>query len=242
MRSMFSRKLPLWYQLSQILRSEILGGQLAPASQIAPEVQLAKRYGVSVITVRQALKSLEADGLISRHRGRGTFVSPTLRTRKELQLIGSVETIITQQWSEETLVLEQSLMPVPPALAPLFGAHGEVSLFRRLRREAGAPFSYALNYVLPEYGNQMDPEALRRYPMLKILRDVIGVKLKHVQISAEAQLASHEVAQLLEVELLSPVLFFSGMVYDERDRVVDVPWIYYRADRFKFTVDLDVSG
>src|SRR3972149_11837490 len=96
MRSMFSRKLPLWYQLSQILRSEILGGQLAPASQIAPEVQLAKRYGVSVITVRQALKSLEADGLISRHRGRGTFVSPTLRTRKELQLIGSVETIITQ--------------------------------------------------------------------------------------------------------------------------------------------------
>ncbi|MFQ5848018.1 MAG: GntR family transcriptional regulator [Candidatus Methylomirabilales bacterium] len=238
---MFSRKLPLWYQLAQILRAGILGGQFPPASRVAPEVRLARQYRVSVVTVRQALKSLEEEGLISRQRGRGTFVNPECPPRKELKLMGTVETVIAQQFSEETIVLEQSLISVPPHLAPLFGAEREVSFFRRLRQEQGAPLSYALNYVVPQYGHQIPVGALRRYPMLKILRDVIGVKLKEVQISVEAQVVPPEVAKPLEVDLLSPILFFSGIVYDQRQRVVDLDCIYYRADRFKFTLDLEVS-
>ncbi|HET7875618.1 MAG TPA: GntR family transcriptional regulator [Methylomirabilota bacterium] len=212
-----------------------------PGSRVPPEVQLASQYGVSVITVRQALASLGEEGLISRHRGRGTFVTPDPHPHKELRLMGSVESVIAQQMSEETEVLEQSTAPVPPKLAPLFGADREVSFFRRLRRERGMPLSYALNYTLPEYGSQIDAKLLRRSPMLKILRDILGVKLSHVQISIGAQRATQEVAQPLDVDVFSPVLFFSGVVLDQRQRVVDVAWIYYRADRFTFTLDLDVS-
>ena len=111
----------------------------------------------------------------------------------------------------------------------------------RLRRERGEPLSYALNHVLPEYASQVDAALLRRYPMLKILRDVLGVKLSHVQMSIEAQRATQEIGGALGVDVMSPVLFFTGVVFDQRQRVVDVAWIYYRADRFTFTLDLDVS-
>jgi len=47
--------------------------------------------------------------------------------------------------------------------------------------------------------------------------------------------------QALGLDVLSPVLFFSGVVFDACQRVVDVAWIYYRADRFTFALDLDVS-
>jgi GntR family transcriptional regulator len=237
----FDRKLPLWYQLAQILRTGILSGEPGAGARVAPEVELARQYAVSVVTVRQALKSLEDEGLITRQRGRGTFVTSDLHPHKELRLMGSVESVIAQQISEETEVLEHSIVRVPDRLAGLFGPEREVSFFRRLRRDRGVPLSYALNHVLLEYGSQIDPKLLRRSPMLKICRDVIGVKLSHVQISIEAERATQEIAHALGVDVLSPVLFFTGVVYDQRQRVVDVAWIYYRADRFTFTLDLDVS-
>jgi len=238
--SVFNRNLPLWYQLSQMLRSEILGGQLAAGDRVPPEVELARRHGVSVVTVRQALRALDEEGLISRQRGRGTFVTPGPHHHKELRLIGSVESVIAQQYSQETDVLEQSVVPVPPALARYFGDERELCFFRRLRRDQGMPLSYALNHVLPEYGSQIDATMLRRDPMLKIMRDILGVKLSDVQISIEAQRATQDIAGPLGVDVFSPVLFFSGVVLDMRRRVVDVAWIYYRADRFTFTLDLDV--
>ena len=87
-RSVFNRNLPLWYQLSQMLRSEILGGQLAAGDRVPPEVELARRHGVSVVTVRQALRALDEEGLILRQRGRGTFVTPGPHHHKELRLMG----------------------------------------------------------------------------------------------------------------------------------------------------------
>ena len=236
---MFNRKLPLWYQLAEMLRTDIGAGQLPAGARVPPEVELARRHEVSVVTVRQALRSLQEEGLISRQRGRGTFVSPDRHPRQELRLMGSVESVIAQQFSEETEVLEQGLAPV--SLGGVFGAEREVGFFRRLRRERGEPLSYALNHVLPEYASQIDAALLRRYPMLKILRDVLGVKLSHVQMSIEAQRATQEIGDALGVDVMSPVLFFSGVVFDQRQRVVDVAWIYYRADRFTFTLDLDVS-
>ena len=232
---MFNRKLPLWYQLAEMLRTDIRAGQLPAGARVPPEVELARRHEVSVVTVRQE------EGLISRQRGRGTFVSPDRHPRQELRLMGSVESVIAQQFSEETEVLEQGLAPVPASLGGVFGAEREVGFFRRLRRERGEPLSYALNHVLPEYASQIDAALLRRYPMLKILRDVLGVKLSHVQMSIEAQRATQEIGDALGVDVMSPVLFFSGVVFDQRQRVVDVAWIYYRADRFTFTLGLDVS-
>ena len=72
----FSGSLPLWYQLAQSLRTAILSlGQDGP-TRLPTEVEFARHYGVSLTTVRQALGSLAADGLITRHRRRGTFVNP----------------------------------------------------------------------------------------------------------------------------------------------------------------------
>lgn len=239
---MFDRRLPLWYQLAQMLRGEILAGTLGAGERLPPEPALARRHGVSVVTVRQALRTLGDEGLITRHRGRGTFVTGGPHHGQELRLLGSVDAVIAQQYSEQTEVLERATVPVPPALARHFPDETEVVFFRRLRREGGRPLSCALNWVVPEYGRQIDAARLQRDPMLKILRDTLGVKLSDVQIAVEARRASQEIAAALGIDVMSPVLFFSGVVLDLARRVVDVAWIHYRADRFTFTLDVDVRG
>ena len=76
-----NRKLPLWYQVSQSLRASILGRSPQDPLRLPTEEQLAGHYGVSVLTMRQALKELEDEGLITRHRRRGTFIEPDKDTQ-----------------------------------------------------------------------------------------------------------------------------------------------------------------
>src|SRR5687767_14508721 len=66
---------PLYYQLESVLREKISSGQFASQERIPTETELAVEYGVSRITVRQALSALEKDGLVRRKAGLGTFVS-----------------------------------------------------------------------------------------------------------------------------------------------------------------------
>ncbi|HEX5325898.1 MAG TPA: GntR family transcriptional regulator, partial [Acetobacteraceae bacterium] len=65
---------PLYRQLTELLRGQIVSGALADGARLPSEAQLGERYGVSRITIRQALADLERQGLLERTPGRGTFV------------------------------------------------------------------------------------------------------------------------------------------------------------------------
>ena len=66
---------PLYQQLKERLRAEIARGAYTPGDQLPAEPELIRLYGVSRITVRQALSGLEVEGLIVRRHGKGTFVA-----------------------------------------------------------------------------------------------------------------------------------------------------------------------
>jgi GntR family transcriptional regulator len=67
--------IPLYHQLKNVLMAGIESGRLAEEEQLPTESELAGRFGVSKITVRQALRELSDLGYIRREQGRGTFVS-----------------------------------------------------------------------------------------------------------------------------------------------------------------------
>ncbi|MFF0426282.1 GntR family transcriptional regulator [Streptomyces sp. NPDC004520] len=236
-----NRKLPLWYQVSQSLRASILGRTPDASLRLPTEEQLAAHYGVSVLTMRQALKELEEEGLISRHRRRGTFIEPGARRSTPRRLLGSIDAIVAQQSGERTTVLGHGAEPVPGELAEYFPDVPEVVAYRRLRSdgETGEPTNWAENAVRPELAAAIDPADLERWPMTKVLRDVVGVRISRITDTVEARLADPETAGLLRVPLLSPILHYTGVTYDEDGRVVDVARIRYRGDRFSFTVTVE---
>ncbi|MFJ3585461.1 GntR family transcriptional regulator [Streptomyces sp. NPDC090127] len=236
-----NRKLPLWYQVSQSLRASILGRTPDASLRLPTEEQLAAHYGVSVLTMRQALKELEQEGLISRHRRRGTFIEPGARRSSPRRLLGSIDAIVAQQSGERTTVLGHGPEPVPGELAEFFPDVTEVVAYRRLRSdgESGEPTNWAENAVRPEVAAGLDPADLERWPMTKVLRDVLGVRISRITDTVEARLADPETAALLQVPLLSPILHYTGVTYDEGGRVVDVARIRYRGDRFSFTVTVE---
>ena len=64
--SFVSSRIPLYYQLENVLREKITSGAFVGGGRIPTEIELIKQYNVSRITVRQALRSLAEDGLIER--------------------------------------------------------------------------------------------------------------------------------------------------------------------------------
>jgi GntR family transcriptional regulator len=82
---------PLYHQLEKILRKRIWNGRFAPDNLLPTDHQLCEEFGVSRITVRQALKSLSDDGLIKREQGRGTFVSERARNLSFYEISSSLE-------------------------------------------------------------------------------------------------------------------------------------------------------
>lgn len=238
-----NRKLPLWYQVSQSLRASILGRAPHEPLRLPTEDRLAEHYGVSVLTMRQALKELESEGLISRHRRRGTFIEPSARRGAPVRLLGSVDAIVAQQSGERTTVLGHGPAPIPAELAEHFPGLRETTAYRRLRSDAagGEPTNWAENFVRRDVAERIDVADLARWPMTKVLRDAVGVRISRITDTVEARLADPETARLLRVPLLSPILHYTGVTYDDTGRAVDVARIHYRGDRFSFTVTVDAE-
>ncbi len=236
-----NRKLPLWYQVSQSLRASILGRSPEAPLRLPTEEQLALHYGVSVLTMRQALKELEDEGLISRHRRRGTFIEPSATRSAPVRLLGSVDAIVAQQSGMTTRLLDHGKASVDSELAEFFPDFTEVATYHRLRFDeaTGEPTNHARNFVRPDLASRIDPDDLLRWPMTKVLRDGVGIRISRITDTVEARLADPETARLLEVPLLSPILHYTGVTFDEEGSALDVARILYRGDRFSFTVTLD---
>jgi DNA-binding GntR family transcriptional regulator len=238
-----NRKLPLWYQVSQSLRASILGRSPQDPLRLPTEEQLAGHYGVSVLTMRQALKELEDEGLITRHRRRGTFIEPRARRGTPVRLLGSVDAIVAQQSGMTTELLDHGEGPVPPELAEYFPGFDEVATYHRLRSDekTGEPTNHARNYVRPDVAARFEAAELLHRPMTKVLRDIVRADISRITDTVQARLADPETARLLQVPLLSPILHYTGVTYDAEGRVLDAAVIHYRGDRFSFTVTLDAT-
>ena len=82
---------PLYSQIMEKLRYQIVSGAYPPDHQLPSESVLTKDFGVSRVTIRQALAELERTGFIYRHQGRGTFASGT---HVRQQLSSGAQTVV----------------------------------------------------------------------------------------------------------------------------------------------------
>ena len=123
-------------RVSSLLAAEIIGGALSPGSRLPGEHELAARFDVSRGTIRQALARLEADGLIEKHPGAGSFVSFEGHLLDERLGWSRALAAHGVQTSTEVLRLEQVRLP---QLAAQLGVPGTsfLAIDRRRRLPGG---------------------------------------------------------------------------------------------------------
>jgi DNA-binding GntR family transcriptional regulator len=239
--ALFHSQLPLWYQVAQSLRAEILSSTHTEPLRIPTEVELAIKYSVSVITIRQSLKYLQQEGLIYRQRRHGTFAHPNSAKPNTLKLLGLAESIIAQYASEPTQVISRKIESPPHSVAHLFAEITSVVTFHRRNIIDGKVTSCLVNYLDPNVG-ELITVGMAEGSITKAIRDGGRALIGSFHNSVSAVLPTPMIAEQLGIDLVSPVLFFEGICFDKNKRVLDVAHIYYRADCYKFSVDFEIPS
>tara|TARA_R100000388_G_C7200532_1_gene138254 strand:- start:122 stop:844 length:723 start_codon:yes stop_codon:yes gene_type:complete len=239
---MFSDKLPITYQLAQHLRGEIIRGTYPPGTKLPTEVQFASDYKISVITVQRALKTLEEEHLITRKRGKGTFVSELPPHLSKSKSLSTLDMMFSEEFNNETEILERKIISVPEHLSDVFSHEKELMFIQRIVKKEGVPISFTNHYIVPEYGKRIPVSKLKRYPMFRILRENLDIPLLNVEISIEAMPAPIEVSKKLDISAMEPVLFFTALLYEKNGRLIDIPEIYFRGSQHKFSFGIELAG
>src|SRR5438094_2596887 len=74
-KTAFHSRVPRYHRIAEALRERIRVGELASGARLDNQRQLARSFGVTLMTLRQALELLEREHLITRRHGLGTFVA-----------------------------------------------------------------------------------------------------------------------------------------------------------------------
>ena len=231
----FLSHLPIWYQLTQMLRAEIASGKRRAGERIESEVRLAELYGISVAPVRQALRALEQERLIVRRRGSGTFVGETCRPPHDTTT--PLETLYSREFTKLARIFSRGEAPVPPDIAAHFQDVDSLSFVQRLAFRDGLPWSFGTLYFRSCYAGRIGSDELARLPLYRLLRERCGVELVRSHFNVRAVAASTEVARHLEVERFSPVLLLASVGFDDTGNAVGAFEMAFAGD--PMSIDFD---
>jgi GntR family transcriptional regulator len=234
---------PLYHRIYVVLREQILDRKFDPEQPMPSEVELAKSYNVSRVTLRKTMERLEREGLILRQRGRGTFaVPPASQTAVQADISGLVENLLAMGLSTQVKVLEFEYTPTPLEAATDMGVEPGTIAQRavRLRSLKDRPFSYAETFVREDIGRTFTAEDMARTPLLRLF-EMAGVEIAGAKQKVTARTADYMVAELLGVEVGSALLCINRVVRDKNGSAVERIRALYRPDVYEFELNLTLG-
>jgi GntR family transcriptional regulator len=231
--------LPRYVQLATLFRGRIRSGDWSLNAQIPTVDDLSAQYAVARATIRQALGLLEDEGLISRQRAKGTFVThrPQSKLWCEVSsdlsgLLRAREGAVIELLSEERQVQARSAFEPSGKLAPAY---------RHLRRRHWRdtqPYLLADVYIDENLCARIPRAAFKSKPALQLISDIPGTKIVEACQTLTIGQADVATASLLQVPLNAPVAFVHRWAADKSGRVVLIADGIYRGDVVRLDVQL----
>lgn len=234
------KKLPLYFQIESILRSKILAGELKEGDRLPPENELSKQFGVSPLTVRQALSFLVEEGLLDRKPGIGTIVKKNPAEKITLSLSGRIDELLSIGLETETKCTRAEIVRGldRPRKCLKLEESDPIYFIEKVRYWKGIPIMVVREYAPWSFiGSSSENEKL--IPSLySILTHQKGWILKEVFQTIESSIADQEIASLLQIEMGSPLFYVERTFYEESELPFLFQVTFTRAEYFKFSVHL----
>ena len=237
----FGSHIPYYVQLIELLKEQIVQGKWLPGEQIPGEQDLCETYGVSRTVVRQALRELELEGIITRRKGKGTFISePKINEGLIQKLTGFYQDMVERGLHPLTRVLHQEVLPANEKIARMLDIQPgtEVIDIQRLRFINDEPILLVTTYIPYEVCPALATVDLTDRSLYEFLEREGGIFLTRGRRYIEAVLANETEAALLGIERGAALLMLESVSYAENDLPVEYYHALHRGDRSRFEVDL----
>jgi len=193
-------------RVKQFLKGELELGRWAPGARMPSDAELVAQFGVSRMTVTRALRELQAEGLVERVQGVGTFAAQLHRVASTLTIRDLHEEIVARGHQHEARVQLVRKESAPAALARQLGLKTGADVFHTLivHFENGVALQCEDRFVNPAWAPDFLSVDFTRITPTHYLLKV--APLWEAQYSIEASAPSAEEARLLGVKAHEPCL------------------------------------
>jgi GntR family transcriptional regulator len=240
-----SKPAPLYHQLKCILTESIGDGRLKPKEKLLAESMLAKQYGVSMATVRQALGDMEREGYIIRIQGRGTFVAGSPVDFGPSHLDSFTVQMEARGMHANSKVLEQTVITAEGDLAQSMGVPQGAPLFRlrRLRMADGEPMGIQVSHIPLALAPGLELKDFRKEKSLyAVLTTTYGLVPARAHETHTAVALDKEQAQILKTVPGAPALECRRLTLLESGVPMELVFSLMRGDRHRVVLDLTTTS
>jgi DNA-binding GntR family transcriptional regulator len=233
---------PLYIQVSEAIKRTIVEGKLRAGSELPSEGQLCETYGVSRITVRQAIAELLSEGTVTRSRPRGPLlVNPPRILREVTQASGPfVEAILVGNVARHTELIAKTVERAPAYPATQLGLAIGAPVYRIELLHLGddeplcRQVSWVPEAVAPGFLDHDVTRGSLRWIFERKYNLLYDRKLQRIS----ARVATNEESALLGIERRAPVLELERKILITGGRAIELVIYALRADRFSIVSDL----
>lgn len=227
-------------RIREELRERILSGAWQPHDRVPSESALMAQYGVSRITVRQALGDLQSARMIFKVPGKGAFVAQVKPFQELGRLQGFAEAM--GEMGHETfnrLVLRRTVVAPGQVADRLRLAAGDlVTEIHRVRYLDRQPVSFDVTWLPTRLGDRLPGDDLAARDIFLILENDLATPLGHADLALGATLAEGAIAERLQVRAGDPLLHIERLTHDRDGVPVDYEHIHCRSDTFQYRLRL----
>jgi GntR family transcriptional regulator len=231
---------PLYHQVKTWILRGIEAGLWRPDDRLPSEDELAEKFSVSKITVRQALRDLAQLGHIRREQGRGTFVQRPPLIEGPRQLTSFTEEMRRRGVTASSTVLEQGTVPASPDVAAMLGLAEDSPVFRlrRLRLADGDPMGVQTTYIPAPLVPGIESRDFSRASLYDVLAGHYSLFPASAHETHYAFAVGREEAELLRIPESSPVMGAELIARLADGRSLEYVKSVMRADRYTIVLDL----
>ncbi|NMC79111.1 MAG: UTRA domain-containing protein [Chloroflexi bacterium] len=231
-----SSAVPLYIQLASWIEAKITTGEWPPNYRLPGEIELAKQFGVSRGSLRKAIALLIGRNLLVQIHGRGTFVSPFIFEQTWAgRLTGVSEELLLLGIPFVTEVLNNQIIPAPQKEAQTLALErGEPVIYlQRLRRVTNGPIVLHESFFpANKYGDLLTVDFTKE-SLMETLERLYGIRLAWASHTIAVIRANARIANLLEINIGSPIFYDEHTVYDSNNNIVELSKGWFRSDRFR---------
>jgi len=235
--------LPMYYQIKQTIKNWITDKEFQLGERIPSENELAAKFKVNRLTVRQAISQLVQEGFLISKRGEGTFVSKDEGLIKSfsLEFTGFMDDLFYQISKSKTKSVEINRIIPPHSIKEKLILHNEdkeVVQIKRVRFLQDKSFAYTVNYLPIAIGEKIKEGDLYKKPLLQIIEQDLRIPFTEAFQTIEASFADQERSEKLGIVSGSPILFVERVMYTKNRDPVEVVQSSYRGNLYKYVVRL----
>jgi GntR family transcriptional regulator, N-acetylglucosamine utilization regulator len=229
---------PIYRQIAEAIGSLLVSGVLPPGYALPTERVLCAQFGISRMTLRQAMSLLDREGLINSRRGVGTVVTHSRLIRQQQEVRSFSEEIRARGGRPESRLISLDLAIPTPSVRDFFELHEQQKVYevQRVRLKDCEPLALEIARLPERLCPGLERFDLAKSSLYEVLEQSYGLRPETCNEEISAETPSSQQRKLLSLKARAAVLVVNRKTYMDDGRPLELTRSVFRGDRYSAIV------